>query len=220
MIKMLKSKWTWIIAGLLILMYTIVVQQLRIRNLQDSVQLQAVELSMLNDSVAVLESKNGELTYQLNSVSVDKMNLKESLELAGYEIKELKRREINYKKINSALQLELNVQGSGHATIVDTIHVINGVDTATVRKFKWTNNYLTLNGSIDDRLNFNYLYQSGIKIIQYDKKRQTMVAVILDDPNASITTGNNIVVTRERKWYEKPWVWGVAGLAGGIFIAK
>ncbi|MBN2661591.1 MAG: hypothetical protein JXR54_10020 [Tannerellaceae bacterium] len=220
MIKMLKSKWTWIIAGLLILMYTIVVQQLRIRNLQDSIQLQAVELSMLNDSVEVLESKNGELTYQLNSVSVDKRNLKESLELAGYEIKELKRREINYKKINSALQLELNVQGSGHATIVDTIQVINGVDTATVRKFKWTNNYLALNGSIDNRLNFNYLYKSGIQIIQYNKKRQTMVAVILDDPNASITTGNNIIVRKERKWYEKPWVWGVAGLAGGVFIAK
>lgn len=210
----------WVLGMALIMLSIILLQHRRIEKLKDISQVQAVELSMLNDSVSAFKSKNDELTYKLSSVKIEKDNLKESLELSGYEIKELKRREINYKKINSALQLELQVSGAGHATIVDTITVINGIDTANVRTFKWTNNYLSLTGSIDNRLNFNYFYKSGIQIIQYKQRKQQMVAVILNDPNASVTTGNNIVITKERKWYEKPWVWGIAGLAGGVVIAK
>jgi hypothetical protein len=47
-----------------------------------------------------------------------------------------------------------------------------------------------------------------------------MVTVSLADPNAAITSGNNIVLKPEKRLWEKPWIWGLAGLVAGIFVFK
>ena len=67
---------------------------------------------------------------------------------------------------------------------------------------------------------FDYNYRTKLNIIQTKQRKETLVSVMLSDPNASIITANSITVTNKRKWYEKPWVWGVAGITTGFLIAK
>ena len=80
-----------------------IVQHRQMEKFKSLSQMQAVELSTLNDSVRVIQGKNGELSYQVQSSVVDKKNLKEALEIAGYDIKELKEREIRYRDRKSVV---------------------------------------------------------------------------------------------------------------------
>ena len=196
------------------------IQNRHINRLQRQNQLQSVELSVLSDSVAIHKSKAGELTYKLTSVEVERENLRGALETAGYSIRELKARDVEWRKITSALQMQLESAGNGATTIADTF-IVNHTDTVLFGRFAWSNNHLTLNGTLTaDTLQFGYRYRTGISIVHEQQRRQTVVSVALTDPQATITTGNHIAITRETRWWEKPWLWGLAGFAGGIIISK
>ena len=71
-----------IIAGILILFAVIfIVQRIKINKLDNQRQLQNVELSTLKDSVETFVSKTGELVSKIQSVEIEKKNLKESLKI-------------------------------------------------------------------------------------------------------------------------------------------
>jgi hypothetical protein len=225
----MKNKTLWIlsIAFILGIFIYIGIQHRRINRLSDSNQLQAIQLSILNDSVSVYANKNGELTYKLISAEVHNKNLKESLETAGFDLKKFKERDISWRKINSALRLQLAATGSGVTTITDTFRIEpaqidhSGRKTDTLYFLKvqdWSNNHLTLfNSKIENsKLFFDYSYKTGISIIQEKKRKETLVSVMLTDPNASITTGNSITIKEERKFWQKPWIWCLAGFGAGI----
>jgi len=203
------------------------IQHRKINRLSDSNQLQAVQLSALNDSVSVYKNYTGELTYKLSTVEINDRNLKESLETAGFDLKKFKERDIFWRKINSALRLQLAATGSGVTIITDTFRIeparldasVGKTDTLYFSKVHdWSNNYLTLfNSKIENsKLFFDYSYKTGISIIQEKKRKETLVSVMLTDPNASITTGNSITIKEERKWWQKPWIWFLAGFGAGI----
>lgn len=219
----MKTNKTILIATVILvmgLMAYIGIQHRKINRLTDTAQLQAVQLAVLNDSVAVYKDKNGELTYRLSVVEINHGDLKESLELAGYELKKLKAKDIEWRQITNALKLNLETVGSGEAEIRDTVFIA-GKDSIVSNYFNWSNSYLTLNGTVDiDKVSFGYSYRTGIEIIQHRKRNSTMVSVLLADPNAAITSGNSITVTNQKRWYEKPWLWGLAGVAAGVAIAK
>lgn len=225
----MKNKTLWIlsIAFILGIFIYIGIQHRRINRLSDSNQLQAIQLSILNDSVSVYANKNGELTYKLISAQIHNKNLKESLETAGFDLKKFKERDISWRKINSALRLQLAATGSGVTTITDTFRIEpaqidnSGMKTDTLYFLKvqdWSNNHLTLfNSKIENsKLFFDYSYKTGISIIQEKKRKETLVSVMLTDPNASITTGNSITIKEERKFWQKPWIWCLAGFGAGI----
>jgi len=221
---MKSQKTLWILSAIFILATFIYIgiQHLKINRLSEINQLQQVELSVLNDSVMVYRNKAGESTYKLISVEIDRRNLKESLDKAGFEIRKLKEKDIAWRKVNSALKLQLYATGSGQTSITDTFK-INTIDTVYFQKVSnWTNNYLSLFDTeiINRKLNFDYQYQTGISIIQEQKRKETVVSVFLTDPNAKITTANSISVQNKKKWFEKPWLWGLAGLGTGILISK
>lgn len=209
-----------IAAAIVLLIVANVYQYLLTERYRNVSQIQAVELSILNDSVAVYKSKNGELTYKLTSAVIDRENLLEALEVAGENIKILKQKDIEWRNITNMLRMRLEAAGSGEIAVVDTFFVYQ-TDTVLFGKFNWSNNYLFLKGTIkDEKLNFDYRYQTGIQIIQQAKKREQVVSVMLTDPNAAIISGNSITVKNPRKWWDRWWLFGVAGLTTGILIAK
>ena len=219
----MKTNKTILILSAIFIVATFVyidIQHRKINQLTDQNQIQAVQLAVLNDSVSVYKDKNGELNYRLSVVQVNADNLKESLEIAGWNIKELKAKDIRWREITNALRLELQTVGSGIAEIRDTL-LIAGKDSIISNYFNWNNNYLSLNGVVDiDKVTFDYYYRTSIDIIQHHNRKGTMVTVSLSDPNAAITSGNNITLKVEKRWYEKPWLWGLAGLTTGILISK
>jgi hypothetical protein len=201
-----------------VLVLTAVCFQFKVNKLKSTVQLQAVELSMLHDSVTVHKAKSGELSFKLKAVEVDKSNLKDALELAGLDIKKLKEQDIRWKKLVSTLQLELIAAGEGHTPLKDTI-IINNSDTIRQVNFKWSNEHLSLDGKINDNnMWFKYRYSTGIDIFQTKEKNKTIVTVQLTDKQAVITTGNSITVTHKKRFYERPLVWGVVAFFAGTFV--
>lgn len=218
--KTLKKYW-WIIPIAAAIIYILVLNA-KINKIQNENQIQAVELSTLQDSVKVHKSKAGELSFKLNSVNIEKNNLKESLSIAGHDIKKLKDDNIKWRKLNNVLRLELSTAGNVETTVYDTFR-IETTDTIYYSSVSdWSNNHLSImNAKIETKkLFFDYTYQTGIDIFQEPTRKGTIVTVKLTDTNAKITTANSITVIPKKRIWQKWWLWTTIGAAGGIFIAK
>jgi hypothetical protein len=216
----LKKYW-WVVLIAAAIIY-ILVLNIKVNRLSADKQLQAVELSTLKDSVLVYKSKSGELTYKLTSVEIEKGNLKESLEIAGFDIKALRAKDIEWRKITNALKVELAAAGHGQTTVTDTFRIEKTDTIYYSRVDDWTNNYLSLfNSKIEkNRLNFDYSYRTGISILQTQNRKATIVSVSLTDPNAAIVSANSITIVPKKTIWQKWWLWAAVGLTGGILIAK
>lgn len=218
------NKTIAIAAGIFILATFIYIgiQHLKINKLTDQNQIQKVELSSLKDSISVYRDKNDSSTYKLSAVEVSNKNLKESLEIAGWDIKKLKERDIKWQKITAALRMEIAASGHVETNIRDTFR-IEKTDTIYFSKVEdWNNKFLYLyKGEIvNQKLEFDYNYKTGISIIPTPVKNGNIVNVFMSDPKAEITSGNAIFLKSEKRWWEKPWLWGLAGLTTGIIISK
>lgn len=209
-----------IVIGIAIIILIIMVQFFSIRKLKDRVQLANVELATLNDSVSVHKSKSGQLTFKIASVEIDKRNLKESLETLELTTKELRNQGIRYRNIISAQKAQIEAGGQGSTTIRDTM-IITNTDTIKTAKFDWSNDFLSLNGSIENKnLDFNYKYKTGINIVTEQRPKGTIVNFSLADPNATILTGTSITVTRKKSILEKWYITLPVGVLGGFLLAK
>jgi len=209
-----------IIIGIAIIVLIISVQSCSIRKLKDEVQLANVELATLNDSVSVHKSKTGKLTFKIASVEIEKRNLKESLETLELTAKELRNQGIKYRDIISVQKAKIEAMGTGSTIIHDTM-IITNTDTIKIEKFDWSNNFLSLNGSIKDKnLDFKYKYKTGIDIVTEQKPKGTIVNFSLADPNATVTTATSITVTRKKSILEKWFITVPVGILGGFLLAK
>jgi len=218
-----KKLWIAAIAFILATFIYIGIQHRKINHLSDANQLQAVELSTLQDSVSVFKSKTGELTYRLSSVEIEKSNLKRSLEFAGFDIKELKDRDIAWRKVTAALRAQLAATGHVETDIKPDTFRIEKTDTIYFQKVAdWSNNYLSIyNGEIvQKKLSFDYSYRTGISILQTQNRSATIVSVALTDPNAAIVSGNSITIKHKKRIWERGWLWAVVGFTGGIMISR
>jgi hypothetical protein len=216
------SKIIGVIALCLIIILFVYIgfQHRKVNKLESINQLQAVQLSVLNDTVSVYKSKSGDLTFKLTSVEIERNNLKESLEIAGFDIKKLKSGDIEWRRITNALKLKLETVGSGTVQLHDTTY-IHSQDSTKATYFNVANNYLTFDASIINRdVSYQYYYRTGIEILQTPKRSNILVSVSLMDPNAAITSANSITITHKNKWWEKPWLWGIIGFGTGVLISK
>lgn len=221
----MKTDKTLLICTIIFIVFTfgyIGIQHRKINRLQDQNQLKAVELATLNDSVSVYKNKAGELTFKLTVVEIEKGNLKESLDLLQIDRKILKNRDIEWRKITAALRAEIAATGHGETTVTDTFR-IEKTDTVYFQKVHdWSNKNLSLFNAeiVNQKLSFDYRYKTGIDVYQEQQRRATFVRVTLTDPNAAITKGSSFFVKPKKRFWEKPWLWGLAGLGTGILISR
>ena len=213
-----------IISLILVLVTACVVLYIKVGNLEYDRQLKEVELSTFKDSVNYLTTKNGELIAKFNSVEIEKRLLKESLDLAGFDIKKLKDENIRWRNISNALKLKLESAGSVQSNVTDTFY-IDKVTRDTIRYStfdSWSNDYLSIyNGQIKNKnISFDYTYQTGIDLILEKTKKQSIVTATLTDPNARVVTANSITIDNKKKWYQRWWFWTSVGATGGYLIAK
>ena len=160
------------------------------------------------------------MTFKIASVEIEKRNLKESLETLELTTKELRNQGIKYRDIISVQKAQIDAGGMGSTIIRDTM-IITNTDTIRIAKFDWSNNFLSLNGSIENKnLDFNYKYKTGINIVTEQKPKGTIVNFSLADPNATITTATSITVTRKKSILEKWYITLPVGFVGGFLLAK
>lgn len=192
--------------------------------LNDKLQLKNVELSQMKDSVLTYVTKNGQLISKIKSVEVDKRNLKDALEVIGIEKEYLKDQNIKLKNLVSVLQLEIKTFGEGQTNVVDTFY-IDKVTTDTIYYQKvndWTDNYLSLfNAKIEDKeFKFEYNYFLDMDLLVDKPKDVIIVTAKINNPNLETLKATSIMVSTKRKWWEKPWVWGIVGVGTGVLISK
>lgn len=200
------------------------IQKRKVNNLKEQAQLQAVELAQLKDTVLTYVTKNGQLISKIKSVEVDKRNLKDALEIIGIEKKDLKDQNIKLKNLVSVLQLEIKTFGEGQTNVVDTFYV-DKVTTDTIYYQKvndWTDNYLSLfNAKIENKeFKFKYDYLLDMDLLVDRPKNAVVVTAKINNPNLESLKATSITVSTKRKWWEKPWVWGITGVGTGILISK
>jgi hypothetical protein len=183
---------------------------------KSELRLKNVEISTLKDSVKVVISKNGDLTFKFQSVQIESKERKDALELLGFELSDLRQRDIKQKNIISALNAKLSASGSGTVIMKDSLIYAKG-DSIKVSYGKWTNNYLTLNPFLTgNNLDFDYLYEAKISLIQ----EKNVVSAIISDPNAKIVTANSITIENKKRWWDKWYFYLAAGSVIGYEIAK
>lgn len=222
----MKSQKTLWIAAISFILATFIymgIQHRRINHYKDVSQLQAVELSTLKDTVKVYRNKAGDLTSKFNSIEVDRDNLKRSLEFAGFDIKELNERDINWRKVTSALRMQLAATGHVETDIKPDTFRIENTDTVYFSTVEpWSNQYLSIfNGEIvKKKLVFDYRYQTRISIIPTPGRKETIVNVFLTDPKAEITSANSITIKHKKQIWERGWLWAVVGFGTGILISR
>lgn len=222
-VKTTLQKWLgyakYILIGGLIL--TIIILYYQNKSLDKNNQIQAVELMSQTDSAKMYKTKAGEAYFQTKAVEVEANALKKSLEAQGFDLKKLKAEKVNLSNVVSSLKMELVAAGTIHTNVRDSI-VYDTIKGNTLQQhIIWSNQFLSLNGVIKNKeFSATYLYQTKINSVTEKKGKSYIVTTSLSDPQAKITNGSQVIITPTSKWYMKPWLWGVAGLAAGVFIAK
>lgn len=216
----MKKQIYFYIAGGLLLVLLFGLKQCQLNNERDKKQIANVQLSALNDSVVQYKSKNGDLTAKIGSVQVESDNRKDALIAAGFELKDLRARDIKWRDVNFALKAQIQAQGSGQTTLIDTL-LISKTDTVRLANFDWNNRFLFLSGFVKGKdMQFDYTYKTSIDLISEKKGKNYIVSAYLGDKNASITTANSITIVPKKQFLDRWYFYVAAGLVGGYFIAK
>lgn len=193
-----------------------------IKNLKQTIQLQSAELVSVKNEVLELTTKNGQLYYEIETVQVEKTNMKKALDILGLENSELKKMNIQAKNTIAALEIIIEHSSTGQTTVVDTLYIEN-TDTVYYQKVNPFNdgNLSLYNGKVvRGDLSFDYTYNLALQQIIHKRKKDVIVTIVTDSPNAKIIAGKSVTIKSIKKWYEQQWLWGVAGFLGGYLITK
>jgi len=221
---MIKKYW-WI--GLIVVFSVVLfVQHIKINRLNDDVQIKNVELSTLKDTVLTVVTRNGQLISTVNSVQIEKDNIKESLQAMGLDLKALKDENIKLKTLNFVLNAQLTSSGDVATPTKDTFRIPDdGGDSIRYSIVSdWTDTRLSLfNGIVENNnLTFDYTYNLRFKLLSNTEKNKTIVTFVPDDKTGKtlISSANSITIIHKKKWWEKWWIWTIVGATGGILITK
>lgn len=189
-------------------------------SVKKKLQIAELKLAVQNDTIKSIRTKSGHLVAKIQSVETDRNNLKEALEVMDIDRKKLRDQNIKLQDVISVLQVKMEASGHGQTTIHDTIRIEKS-DTVKIGRFKWSNKYLFLNGSIEKKaMAFDYLYQTKISNIQDQNRKGTTISLMLSDPNARITSGASFTVIHKKSILNKWWITVPAGIFCGILISK
>ena len=212
--------WKWILAIVVIFVIASEWYQYVDRaNLRRDKEISDVKIMLSTDSVKTFKTKAGEAYAKLNSVLIEKSALGESLLSMGQTNKRLNSENIKQSDIISVLKSKLLSTGHDTITLHDTIFITSKI---TGKDYLWTNNYLSLWGTIVGyKMNNNYSYKTDLTYItEQASKKKSIVTVSLSDPNARILTGGQIIVIQTPKWYDHWYYYALTGLVAGHYIFK
>jgi hypothetical protein len=234
--KNIKSVFTWIIKNILwvafaLLLLVILILWLQNKSLKKESQIKDVLIASQNDTVKSYKTKAGEAYFKWQSIEVERNALKGSLEVMGIDMKKLKAENIKWRDLVSVQNIKIEAMGqiiaNTHDSIIpsppDTISNHASQIPQVAQVFDWTSpgKNLTLNGYFLNKvLNAKYTYQIGLQLSTEKHGKDYIVTASLTDPNAKISTASQITIIPTKHWWEKPWIWGLVGLAGGIYITK
>lgn len=190
-------------------------------------------LEISRDSVKYERNKYGQTVASKRVLAITLKELKDQGEILGLDNKKLKEQVGNLNNLVNRLEGDLVASGSGNTVIRDTVVIVKNevgqiiqVDSAKV--FNWTNNYLTLGGTLIKKdLSLYYLYQTSFDLTTYNKKagflkkKQLVADITFEDPGARAMNIIALQIEQPRKpFYTKWWFHMSVGATGMYFIMK
>lgn len=222
-IDWIKKNYILVLFGILLIVIAIL--WLNNKSLNKKIDIQSVELMVQNDSTKIYKTKAGDYYSKFQAEGIKKNSLKKSLDIMGITNKELRDRNIKQGDIISALEFKVKAMGDIIANVKDSIihDTIPGKPDITIPTVKWDDTHLYLNGYIQDKI-FKGKYTYNLSLLNFveQKGKSYIVTIYPPDNNkgVTITNGSQIIVTPTKHWWEKPWIWGLAGVGAGIFITR
>ena len=206
---------------LFILVAALMGQCWQINNLVKENQIKDVQIMMANDTATVYKTKSGQIYSKLKSVTIEAGNLKTSLEAMGIKKKDLEDQNIELSDLVQVLRGQLESHGHISTPVHDTIYVQVGKPSIPAKTFNWTNKYLFIWGSVyPTKIDADYIYKTEIISSTEQIKGKSIVTVSLSDPNSRILTGAQIIITPSHHWWDHWYLYGLAGMAAGVYLAK
>lgn len=94
--------------------------------------------------------------------------------------------------------------------------------------FKSVDRWRNVSGTVmGDGIHFNEFEVFNTQTLLHGESRtwfmgrkSHVVRVVNDNPLVTVTGLKPLVIEEKKRWYEKWWLWGIAGFAGGILITK
>lgn len=201
------------------------------QNNQDKKDLQH-NLVLSQDSVKHFKDKNDQLVNQVQVIKIESNNFKYQALAFGIDVKKLREQVgkqgklISYYKAQLEITETFTVAGED-STIIERVGDTSKVD---VKYFPYHSKWLTADMfyfPISDSLRVDYRYTTGFTYTMYDKKvglfkpRQTYVDFVLEDPHASLSQAQSIlIVSPKKKVYERNWFWGGVGVIAGLMLGR
>ena len=203
----------------------------KIGSLNNRIKGQLLAAEIFTEEVHIQRNKNGQLEAEKRSQNLTIKDLKEYGDQVGQNNEKLKKKVGSLKNLVSNLEGALATAGDGQVQLEpDTIRIKgDSVNYFLGHTFEWTNNYLTLNGTLDQdlKMDFKYQYKSDFGITTYwkrpslFKRKELMVNMLMTDPNARATELNSVVIKPDPpKFYQTTGFKIGIGVVGGFLLAK
>lgn len=188
-------------------------------------------IEVMNDTITIERNKRGEWEAEKLSYSLTNKELRKYGQELEIDNKVLKHRIGSLSNLVSYLEGQVVATGEGEVRLLpsDTIFSTDSSEYFVGHAFDWTNNYLTLHGTLDNTydLKFNYTYSSGFEVTTYwkrpkaFKRKELVVNFTSADPNAVATDLTSVVIKPDKpKFYETTWFKIGVGFLGGVVITS
>jgi len=196
------------------------------------------------DSTKHFRDKSGQLVSQVEVMSVTVNDLKKNSDLLSVDNKNLKAQVGKLSNLVTYYKGKQVVRGQAEVVATDSSKIIKQpLDNTKLsfvkpdssisgKRIYWTNGFLTVDefyNPVNDSVDINYVYLNTIDFKTYYGKRPglfkakpLLADVKMSDPNALIYDSWAIVVNKpKKKWYQKPFFWGVVtGVVGGAILSR
>lgn len=184
-------------------------------------QIKDVQIMMTNDTATVYKTRSGQIYSKLKAVTIEAENLKLTLESMGIKKKDLEDQNIELSGLVQILRGQLESHGPITTPVHDTVYVQVGKPPVATKTFNWTNKHLFFWGSVyPTKIEADYVYKTEIISSTERVKGKSIVTVSLSDPNSRILTGAQIIITPTHRWWDHWYLYGLAGMAAGVYLTK
>lgn len=171
----------------------------------------AINKALANDTIRYYENKQGELIAQVNTLQLDKQQLKENINQLSINEKALKKQIGSLNNLVSYYRAKASVRDTFVVINTDTIYVDSAGNQIHTRLFAWSNKWMNLKGESNQfttKIDYNYTIEW--ELVTYIRRdgflgmgKKTMVSDLkFNDPNVRVNEFKAIEVPYKPKWHE------------------
>lgn len=213
---------------IILILLSILFESIIIRTKNETME--AIKTASMYDKTSqefeVVKSKGKEVIVKQDQVLITEKHALQSKLITKKEYRDNK-----IKNLKSKINISQNVEVKKKIANYNKESIVKNVDSlkylAIPRKFTFEDSLLFFSGTITNKAvildslkmknDFSIYVADDVKLL---KKRNPVIKYVSNNPNVSISKINNVVIRKEKKWYERGWLKCATGIVIGVAICK